>query len=120
MGCSKNYIMYWGGYVYYNSIGRKISVHKHESISNIFLCITRTPLFSLAARPLHFAQKPGLIFRRPGFLSIVLRLFCVLFALCLAACFILYPVKQFLKFRLPYLFFFQTQLAALFKHLFMA
>ena len=38
MGCSKNYIMYWGGYVYYNSIGVKISVHKHRFISISFLC----------------------------------------------------------------------------------
>ena len=38
MGCSKNYIMYWGGYVYYNSIGAKISVHKHRFISISFLC----------------------------------------------------------------------------------
>ena len=28
MGCSKNYIMYWGGYVYYNSTRFKKSVHK--------------------------------------------------------------------------------------------
>ena len=28
MGCSKNYIMYWGGYVYYNSTGYEKSVHK--------------------------------------------------------------------------------------------
>ena len=38
MGCSKNYIMYWGGYVYYNSIGAEISVHKHRFISISFLC----------------------------------------------------------------------------------
>lgn len=39
MGCSKNYIMYWGGgYVYYNSIGVEISVHKHRFISISFLC----------------------------------------------------------------------------------
>ena len=42
MGCSKNYIMYWGGYVYYNSIGDKISLHKHKRISKAFLCISRT------------------------------------------------------------------------------
>ena len=29
MGCSKNYIMYWGGYVYYNSTGARKSVHKY-------------------------------------------------------------------------------------------
>ncbi len=28
MGCSKNYIMYWGGYVYYNSTGYEKSVYK--------------------------------------------------------------------------------------------
>ena len=38
MGYSKNYIMYWGGYVYYNSIGAEISVHKHRFISISFLC----------------------------------------------------------------------------------
>ncbi|EEG51357.1 hypothetical protein CLOSTASPAR_06637 [[Clostridium] asparagiforme DSM 15981] len=29
MGCSKNYIMYWGGYMYYNSMRFEKSVHKH-------------------------------------------------------------------------------------------
>ena len=28
MGCSKNYIMYWGGYIHYNSIGQRKSLHK--------------------------------------------------------------------------------------------
>lgn len=37
MGCSKNYIMYWGGYVYYNSIGTKKSVHKDAIFSRPFM-----------------------------------------------------------------------------------
>ena len=37
MGCSKNYIMYWGGYVYYNSIGMKKSVHKDAIFSRPFM-----------------------------------------------------------------------------------
>ena len=36
MGCSKNYIMYWGGYVYYNSTGGEKSVHKHAFFSPPF------------------------------------------------------------------------------------
>ena len=38
MGCSKNYIMYWGGYVYYNSIPDAKSVHKDLLLSWTFLC----------------------------------------------------------------------------------
>ena len=38
MGCSKNYIMYWGVYAYYNSTAQPISVNKHEQISKLFLC----------------------------------------------------------------------------------
>ena len=37
MGCSKNYIMYWGGYVYYNITGMKKSVHKDAIISSVFV-----------------------------------------------------------------------------------
>ncbi|WP_368288415.1 hypothetical protein [Enterocloster clostridioformis] len=37
MGCSKNYIMYWGGYAYYNSIGTKKSVHKDAIFSRPFM-----------------------------------------------------------------------------------
>lgn len=38
MGCSKNYIMYWGGfYNDYYSIGGRISVHKLYKNGYIFL-----------------------------------------------------------------------------------
>jgi len=37
MGCSKNYIMYWGGYVYYNSTGQAKSVHKDKEICAHFV-----------------------------------------------------------------------------------
>ena len=39
MGCSKNYIMYWGGYVYYNSITQKKSVHKDKKLFKEFVVI---------------------------------------------------------------------------------
>ena len=39
MGCSKNYIMYWGFYEYYYSITPKISVHKVHKNDYLFLCI---------------------------------------------------------------------------------
>ena len=32
MGCSKNYIRYWGGYIYYNSMRLGKSVHKHANL----------------------------------------------------------------------------------------
>ena len=38
MGYSKNYIMYWGGvYGYYNTMDSRISVHKVEKSSCVFL-----------------------------------------------------------------------------------
>ena len=37
MGCSKNYIMYWGGYIYYNITGMKKSVHKDAIFSRWFV-----------------------------------------------------------------------------------
>ena len=40
MGCSKNYIMYWGGfYDIYNTMGQQISVHKVHKNAYLFLDI---------------------------------------------------------------------------------
>ena len=44
MGCSKNYIMYWGGYVYYNSITSPKSVHKDEVFSIPFVVNFYSPI----------------------------------------------------------------------------
>ena len=44
-GCSKNYIMYWGGYVYYNSIGSSKSVHKVSIFVFFLLCILSNNCF---------------------------------------------------------------------------
>ncbi len=48
MGCSKNYIMYWG-YVQYNTIERSKSVHKLHKFSPLFLFIFHNdfPLFCM-------------------------------------------------------------------------
>ena len=46
MGYSKNYIMYWGGfYSYYNTMDGRISVHKVEKSSCVFL-VSSTVLYS--------------------------------------------------------------------------
>ena len=46
MGYSKNYIMYWGGfYGYYNTMDGRISVHKVEKSSCVFL-VSSTVLYS--------------------------------------------------------------------------
>ena len=46
MGYSKNYIMYWGGfYGYYNTMDSRISVHKVEKSSCVFL-VSSTVLYS--------------------------------------------------------------------------
>ncbi len=37
MGCSKNYIMYWGVYEYYNTTTLPKSVHKFHKFSSILL-----------------------------------------------------------------------------------
>ena len=37
MGCSKNYIMYWGVYAYYSIIPESKSVQKLDKIRHIFL-----------------------------------------------------------------------------------
>ena len=37
LGCCKNYIMYWGGYVYYNNTLKEISVHKPHKNCMYFL-----------------------------------------------------------------------------------
>jgi hypothetical protein len=58
MGCSKNYIMYWGGYEYYNSTGAKISLHKHQIINPFFLCILGTSFSTFWQSAYHIAQKP--------------------------------------------------------------
>ena len=39
MGCNKNYIMYWGVYVNYNSIRYQKSVHKVCRMKKSILCI---------------------------------------------------------------------------------
>ena len=39
MGCSKNYIMYWGVYECYYSITSEISVHKVHKNDYLILCI---------------------------------------------------------------------------------
>ena len=58
MGCSKNYIMYWGGYEYYNSTVAKISLHKHQIINPFFLCILGTSFSTFWQSAYHIAQKP--------------------------------------------------------------
>ena len=46
MGYSKNYIMHWGGfYGYYNTMDGRISVHKVEKSSCVFL-VSSTVLYS--------------------------------------------------------------------------
>ena len=47
MGCSKNYIMYWGGfYDIYNTMGQQISVHKVHKNAYLFLDILYMRIFA--------------------------------------------------------------------------